>query len=141
MVSSILSKMRGKINYVLLSYLRSIVLKRVKYTALYYKALRMTLLIGVCFLQPNIMVFKDLPKSFLMQIKGISCEYESKILRTVQSAIPCCTMQYCSWLKVMSSSKETYEFCCQKILKITGVENLHIITIFSCKKTSTTQTN
>ena len=95
----------------------------------------MTLLIGVCFLQPNIMVFKDLPKSFFkMQIKGISCEYESKILRTVQSAIPCCTMQYCSWLKVMSSSKETYEFCCQKILKITGVENLHIITIFSCKK-------
>ena len=55
----------------------------------------MTLLIRVCFLQPNIMVFKDLPKSFFkMQIKGISCEYESKILRTVQSAVLCCTQRY-----------------------------------------------
>ena len=54
----------------------------------------MTLLIGVCLLQPNIMVYKDLPKSFLMQIKGISCEYESKILRTVQSAVLCCTQRY-----------------------------------------------
>ena len=34
-------------------------------STLYYKDLHMTLLIGVCFLQPNIMVFKDLPKSFL----------------------------------------------------------------------------
>ena len=34
-------------------------------STLYYKDLRMTLLIGVCFLQPNIMVFKVLPKSFL----------------------------------------------------------------------------
>ena len=74
----------------------------------------MTLLIRVCFLQPNIMVFKDLPKSFLMQIKGISCEYESKILRTVQSAIPCCTMQYCSWLKVMSSSEKPMNFVAKK---------------------------
>ena len=81
------------------------------------KALRMTLLVRVCFLQPNIMVFKDLPKSFLMQIKGISCEYESKILRTVQSAIPCCTMQYCSWLKVMSSSKKTMNFVAKKSWK------------------------
>ena len=59
------SKKWGGKNQLLLSYLRSIVLKHVKYTALYYKAFCMTLLIGVCFLQPNIMVFKDLPKSFL----------------------------------------------------------------------------
>ena len=75
----------------------------------------MTLLIRVCFLQPNIMVFKDLPKSFFkMQIKGISCEYESKILGTVQSAVLCCTMQYCSWLKVMSSSEKPMNFVAKK---------------------------